>query len=243
MTNAPRPDIAEEVFAALSATWPAARTRQVGDWVVREGDGGGKRVSSAYAPEGLADPNDLSAVMDAPLAMVRDSQPDLAARCADLGWREVDPTVLFAAPLQDLAVPPPLVTSFISTWPPLQIAREMWEAQGIGPARQAVMERAEGPKISVLGRCADKPAGVAFVALDGPVAMVHALEVLPDIRRNGAASNMMRAAAVWAQDQGAETLAVAVTHANVGGKALYASLNMSAVGHYSYWRQHPDETG
>jgi hypothetical protein len=45
---------------------------------------------------------------------------------------------------------------------------------------------------------------------------------------------MMRAAAVWAQDHGAQTLACAVTSANTGARALYASLNMQNVGYYHY---------
>ena len=38
----------EEAFvAAMEATWPAASRRQVGPFVIRDGQGGGKRVSAA----------------------------------------------------------------------------------------------------------------------------------------------------------------------------------------------------
>ena len=43
-----------------------------------------------------------------------------------------------------------------------------------------------------------------------------------------------RAAGAWAQDNGAETLALLVTEANAGARALYASLSMGVVGQYHY---------
>jgi GNAT superfamily N-acetyltransferase len=44
----------------------------------------------------------------------------------------------------------------------------------------------------------------------------------------------MRAAARWAEGNGATTLALAVTRANSAANALYASLGMVAAGHYHY---------
>ncbi len=112
--------------------------------------------------------------------------------------------------------------------------RELWTAGGIGPARQAVMDRVAGPKTGILARADDTPAGTAFVACDGKTAMIHAIHVAPELRRRGAAGNIMRAAAHWAQDQGAETLALAVTRANDAANHLYASIGMKVVGYYHY---------
>ena len=39
----------EAIFAALDATWPAQRKFKVGQWCLREGAGGGQRVSAATA--------------------------------------------------------------------------------------------------------------------------------------------------------------------------------------------------
>ena len=64
--------------------------------------------------------------------------------------------------------------------------------------------------------------------------MLHALEVLPHQRRKGVGVWMMRQAAYWAADQGAEELVVICTRANTGANALYASLGMRAVGQYHY---------
>jgi GNAT superfamily N-acetyltransferase len=75
---------------------------------------------------------------------------------------------------------------------------------------------------------------VAFVAIHGQTAMLHALEVAPDRRRLGVASNILRASARWAQDNGAGTLSLVVTTANAGARALYASLGLQAMGQYHY---------
>ena len=101
-------------------------------------------------------------------------------------------------------------------------------------ARLAVMARVAVPKVAILGRSDDKPAGVAFVACAGPVAMLHALEVRLAMRRQGAARKMLIAAAHWAQAQGAQTFALVVTEANAPARALYERLGMTTVGRYHY---------
>lgn len=101
------------------------------------------------------------------------------------------------------------------------------------------MERAVGPKTTFLGRCDDQPAGTLFVALDGDIAMVHAVEVSSPHRRKGLAKHMMAAAAFWAQDRGARHLALLTTKENGAANPLYASLGMDVVGSYHY-RQLPE---
>ena len=100
--------------------------------------------------------------------------------------------------------------------------------------RIAVMERAEGSKTTVLGRVNDRASGAAYIAIHGKTAMLHALHIVPDQRRQGSAVKMMRNAAHWAQDQGAQCFSVLVTDANGPAGALYASLGMEIVGHYHY---------
>ena len=36
-----------DLFAAIDATWPPATMTQAGPWTIREGKGGGQRVSAA----------------------------------------------------------------------------------------------------------------------------------------------------------------------------------------------------
>ncbi|WP_212523786.1 GNAT family N-acetyltransferase [Actibacterium sp. MT2.3-13A] len=230
----------ETLYAAIEATWPPAAQHRAGPWTLREGRGGGKRVSAATA-EGPVTVGDLPALERAaadlgqdPLVMIRDGETALDALLEAAGYDIVDPVLAYAAPAAVIAreAPPPISTFTI--WPPLAIMEELWEEGGIGPARRAVMERAVGPKTAVLGRSNDRAAGVAFVAIHGKIAFCHAVEVTQRQRRQKTACNMMRRAAIWAQDQGAETLAVLVTEANAPARALYASLGMAVVGHYHY---------
>ncbi len=226
--------------AVMEATWPAAKTFRAGPWVLREGQGGGQRVSATTA-EGAWSPQDfttaeaaMGAMGQAALFAIRTEDTALDLALERRGYRIKDPVVGYAAPCADLAANPPSGMSAFAHWPPLEITKEIWAASGIGAGRLAVMARATGPKAVILGRAKDHPVGVAFVAMSGDAAMLHALEVVPAMRRQGAANNMMRAAAVWAQDNGATTLSVAVTLANDGARALYASLGMLEVGRYHY---------
>ena len=275
----------------MEATWPPARTQHLGPWTIRDGAGGGKRVSAATA-DGIWTEADLAqaeAAMRAqgmrPLFLIREGGGESAGRAegaaggrgggvgggerggigeragiggvasacggagagsgggagngaaldtalAARGYHIIDPVVAYACAAGGLAQPPGMTT--FAHWPPLAIARDLWAEGGIGPARLAVMDRVTGPKCAILARQADRPAGVAFVAVSAGVAMLHALEITPARRRQGSAQHIVQAAAGWALTQGAATLSLVVTVANQPARALYASLGMQAVGHYHY---------
>ena len=90
-------------------------------------------------------------------------------------------------------------------------------------------------KTGILARWNEKPAGAAFAAVYDRVCMVHAVEVLEHQRRQGVAGWIMRKAAFWGAEQGADTLAVITVQANKAANALYgASLGMDRVGEYHY---------
>jgi ribosomal protein S18 acetylase RimI-like enzyme len=224
-------------FAALAATWPPVRIWEQDGWTLRDGAGGGKRVSAASAgPDARA--ADLAALMpDGPLAMLRADQTALDADLAGLGYALVDPTLIYAAPVADLAKKP-LHVSLFDIWEPLEIMREIWAEGGIGPDRIAVMARAPGPKTAFLARLSDRVVGCGFCAIHSGVAMLHAVEIAPYYRRQGAARTMLHGAAHWAQGQGADWLALAVTKANTPARALYEGAGMVQVARYHY-RQLP----
>lgn len=224
----------EALAAAMEATWPPAATWVLGPWRLREGAGGGKRVSAATV-EGAwceADIQLAEAAMAVPLFCLRPQDEALDDVLAGRGYRVVDPVVICAAATDGFAPPPPMAT--FAHWPPLRIATDLWAEAGIGAARLAVMQRVQGPKTVILGRSADRAAGVAFVALHGGTAVLHGLEVSAPYRRQGCAQNILRAAADWARGHGADTLALAVTKANGAARALYASQGMRDVGQYHY---------
>lgn len=234
-------------YEVIEATWPAASVTRPGAVTLREGQGGGSRVSAASAEGPLAD-EELAAAEGAmramgqtPLFMVRDGQSDLDTQLEARGYQVKDPVNLWTCPVARLTgVKIPRVTTF-AMWEPLAICREIWAAGGTGAERQAIMERAAGPKTAILARNDDKPAGAAFVAIHEGVAMVHAVEILPFQRRKGMGAWIMRQAAFWASENGAETLAVLCTKENEGANGLYASLGMEIAGGYHY-RILPEDT-
>ena len=228
------------ILSLLDATWPAAALSRAGAFTIREGQGGGSRVSAVTVegPFGAGDIEAAEAAQDAlgqtNLFLVLGAQQALDDALAARGYRVKDPVVIYAAPTTTLADPAPDPMSAFTIWPPLEIMRDLWAEGGIGPARLAVMDRAVGPKTAIMGRVKDRVAGVAFVAVVENRAMLHALHVAPGLRRQGSAVNIMRAAALWAQDRGATQLFLAVTRANEAANALYASLGMQIVENYHY---------
>lgn len=231
------------LYEVCDQTWPAARRFDQGPWTLREGQGGGKRVSAATARGPIAAPDiDLAeqAMTDlgqTPLFMIRDGDEALDRMLEARGYAVVDPVVMYTLPVERLTdVPIPGVTAF-NIWEPLAIMREIWAQGGVGPARLQVMARAK-EKTAILSRWKEKPGGVAFAAIHDGVCMVHAVEVLSHQRRQGVAGWMMRQAAMWAQSRGVEHIAVLCVAQNVGANALYRAMGFTEQGRYHY-RQSP----
>ena len=228
------------IFSALDATWPAQARHNIGAFHLREGRGGGSRVSAATlaGPWQAGDLCDAKMAMRAmgqsPLFMIRPGEDALDLDLDGRGYKLMDPTDLWICDIGvfgDCKLPP--VTAF-AIWEPLAIMHELWEEDGIGPARRAVMDRCAVTKTGLLGRVSDKPCGVGFAAIHDEIAMVHALSVRQAHRRKGLGAWMMRCAAFWAREHGARWLALAATRANGPAGALYSGLRMYRVGQYHY---------
>ncbi|MFD1159895.1 GNAT family N-acetyltransferase [Roseovarius aestuarii] len=233
----------QHLYSVIEGTWPAAAVSQVGPWTIRDGQGGGQRVSAATTATEvfLHDLPDAEAAMrrlgQPQLFMIRDGDADLDAVLEAAGYPIVDPVNIYVAPLTELmAERPPKVTTF-AIWEPLEIMRDIWAAGGIGPERIEVMARVKGPKTGLFGRSNNRPAAAGFVAVFERIAMVHALEVLERHRREGMGCHMMRQAAFWAAEQGATHMSVICTQANAAANALYSSLGLTLVGQYHYRRK------
>lgn len=233
---------AQQLMAVCEVTWPPARSFAAGPFLLRDGAGGGKRVSAATLlpaatwseEDRLRAEEEMRGLGQSPLFQVRAGEEALDAELDAAGYRVVDPVNLYVMPVQallDRAIP--RVTTFC-VWEPLAIMRDLWAEAGIGPERLAVMERADCPKTAILGRIEDSPAATAYVGISDGVAMLHALEVTREKRRKGLAQWMMRQAAFWAADQGAAHLSVLCTRENTGANALYRAMGFEVVGGYHY---------
>lgn len=236
---------AEQLLAALEATWPAARVIPNGPWLLREGKGGGQRVSSATAVDAVSEADvdsGIAGMLDlgqTPLFMVRAQDAALDLSLEKRGFQIKDPVTAYIARVSDLMGKLASV-AVTPAWPPLSIQREIWAAAGIGPARVAVMDRVKLPKTTHLGRSGDVPAGTAFIAIRDKVAMMHALEVLCDHKRQGVGRKIMTGAANWAAAHGAQWLSVLVVTSNQEANAFYQSLGMIDSGIGYHYRRTPE---
>ncbi len=228
-----------KLYDVVEGTWPPAKAWQEGPWTLRDGAGGGKRVSAASA-SGPVSEGDIGSAETAmrecgqkPLFMIREGDDVLDTLLAARGYNLIDEVVLYTAPIEtltDLPIPP--VTCF-TIWEPLAIMNEIWAQGGTGPERIAVMERAQ-VKTGLLARWNEQPGGVAFAGIHDDVAMVHAVEILPHQRQQGVAQWLMRAAAIWAAKKGAKQIAVLCVTANKPANALYTKLGFARAGTYHY---------
>ena len=225
---------------ALEATWPPAATTRLGDWLLRDGQGGGKRVSAATpaGPDALDQIDEAIAEMErqgqTPLFSLTPEEAPIDRALIARGFGKVDPVTVYVCDLGAVFPPIPEDARVSPLWEPLAITREIWAAGRIGAERLAVMDRVTGPKTSLLGRINDRPAAAAFVAADGEIACLHALEVRSAARRQGMARAMMLGAMDWARQAGATHLAIAVTDANDAAIGLYRALGMEACDSYHY---------
>ncbi len=234
------------LYQAIDTTWPAAAYGESGPFTLRRGAGGGQRVSAASLRRGGFTGTDIDAAESAMQAMgqpllfmIRAGDDALDAALAARGYFVKDPVVLFTAPVADLARFDPQGLVAIDAPEPLAAMAEIWAKGGIGAGRLDVMRRAPDPKACFLGRIDDQPAGAAFVGTDGPISMLHVLEILPEMRRRGLAVQMVGAGAAWAQRHGADTFALVVTQANDAACALYRKLGMREAGRYHYRKKEP----
>ncbi len=233
----------QHLYSVIEGTWPPASQTRDGPWIIRDGQGGGQRVSAATAV-GRVTLDDLPAAEAAMRALgqpqlfqIRDGDAEVDTMLEAAGYPIVDPVNIYVAPLSELTTElPPRVTTF-TIWEPLSIMRDIWAEGGIGPARVDVMARARGPKTGLFGRSNNRPAAAGFVAIHDRIAMVHALEVLERHRRESMGRNLMRQAAFWAADHGATHMSVICTQANGAANALYSSMGYTLVGQYHYRRK------
>ncbi len=229
-----------DLYNAVDATWAPFAFHNLDGWMIREGAGGGQRVSAATALSNTqsfqinAAGTKMVSLDQTPLFMIRNTDTGLDAELHDLGYEIVDPVVILVAPTTELLSNPSIKMQTVHALnKPDANAKVIWAAGGIDQGRLDVMTRVKGPKaVLVAGEM-----GVAFAAAHGNVAMVHAVEVASQHRRKGVANAMMYKAFEWAKDVGCEWVAVLTVHANIPARTLYENLGMTEAAAYHYRRK------
>jgi ribosomal protein S18 acetylase RimI-like enzyme len=222
----------------LSATWPPAESHEQGGWLLRRGMGGGQRASAAKRLSPTADIDNAISVMrgwnQRPLFQLTEGDDDLDAALASRGFVVTDRSPIYTCPSESLLDDRPETARILRGNMRVALMDEIWAAGGIGPARLAVMDRVTGSKQYLIARIGDHPAGVAFVAVHRNIAMIHAIEVLPEQRRKGVASMLIAAAARFAIEADAPQFTLATTAQNTAANALYLALGMTVTARYHY---------
>jgi len=237
MTRTPK---ISRLFSALDATWAPAEIRRLGSWTLRKGLGGGKRVS-ATTTDSPVNVNDIVAAEAEMCAMSQDfifmirkenNALDVFLHARD--YTLIDPVLMLCAPVSEVAKIDPDPLEAIPCEQPLALTLDLWKHHDIGTARIDVMRRTKTPKTYLCGRHKNRSVGAAFVAVDGEIAMLHALVVAPIARHAGVARSMLGRAAIWSAEQGATTLAVATTGENLPAQKLFTGVGMQIAARYHY---------
>lgn len=233
----------QRLFDTMDATWAPFAMHREGRFLLREGQGGGQRVSAAsLTGEGFdnADIEQAEAGMarlgQRSLFQLRPQDQELDAALAQRGYQIVDPVTLYVAETAALGRMDQRPESVLSGPIALEMMAKAWAKGGIERARIDVMNRVAVAKRYMLLRYDNRPAGAGFVAVNGDVAMLHALEVSPKARRQGIGRTATAFAGQWAGEQGAAWLALATVKENTGACALYESMGFEARTAYHYRR-------
>ncbi len=224
-----------DLFDAVDATWAPLALHTHDGWIIREGAGGGQRVSAAtpdtpnYKISSAVDK--MISLNQRPLFMIRNMDTALDTELQGLGYDVVDPVVILIAPTSELLKNPPREMQTVHTLnAPDTNAKNIWAAGGIDQGRLDVMARVKGPK--TIMSAGDM--GVAFAAAHNNIAMIHAVEVATNHRRKGVANAMMYKAFEWAKGQKCAWVAILTVHANIPARTLYENLGMDKAAAYHY---------
>ena len=229
----------DELFEALDGTWPAAEFVARPPWLLRRGADGGQRVSAATSMSNIkmddvgAAETEMRNLNQTPLFMIRPGDEALDGWLAHKNYDVVDPVAAYVCECHETTALNDTVTPH---WPPTKPEIDIWKSGGIGPPRIAVMERAAGKRTCLSSSLGSRVVGTAFVAIHNNIAMLHALEVEEDQRRQGMGRRIMLSAVAWAAAEGATWFSLMVTRANGLANALYTSLGMVEVTRYHYRR-------
>ena len=232
-----------ELFEAVDTTWAPLAIHDYHGWLIREGAGGGQRVSSATQILGTpgatikAAEKKMASLRQNPLFMIKATDNDLDIELAALGYKIVDPVAILIARIDNLQEMKSGQDHRIARLvAPDNNAKSIWATGGIDHNRLNVMKRVAAPKITLSAN----NKGVAFVVTHDNIAMVHAVEVAKSHRRKGVANALMYEACHWAREMGCKWISVLTVRQNIPAIKLYKSLEMVEAAAYHYRIKPPE---
>jgi N-acetylglutamate synthase len=234
------------VEGAAFCAWPALEQYDEAGWVVRFAGGYTKRANSV-TPLGPGGPNLQVHVARCEAAyrgrglppifrLVEPLAPEgldglLAARGYDL----VDPTLVLAAPLAELALPEPVhplsVARDIPTW--LQAYQQVCGTSLPQSAHGRILAAIQAPTLWVTIQHDGAPVACALGVAHDTYLGVYDLAVAPAWRRRGLGTALLAGLVHWGEQAGASWAYLQVVEANAAARALYEGLGFCRL--YRYW--------
>lgn len=224
----------KRVMEAVDGSWPAAAFIPCGPFMLRRGEGGGKRVSAASVVGAYKDADIRTAeaemcTMGQPRLFQLSGEVALDGQLESDGYQVIDPVILYAAPPADLSG-----DRLEEIEEPSKELVSYWAGRNVGEGRINIMRRTAAPKVCLAIRDGEDIIAAAYFAVDGDVGMIHAVDVHPDHRRKDLGRKLMQGAANWATRHHVESFTLAVIAENRPARALYASMGMQECGAYHY---------
>ncbi|WP_419997599.1 GNAT family N-acetyltransferase [Streptomyces boninensis] len=238
---------AEELTRVAARGWPAVETERLGGWDLRASGGFTSRANSVLPlgdpglplEEALARVHGWYEARGLPTRIqvatgAEDSQDQLAAELDERGWTADRQALLQIGALARVAdaaagARVELSRGADDSW------LALYDRAATGPSEQALKVLHGGPSVwfaTVPGAEGSAPAAIGRCVVDGRWAGFAAVEVAPEHRRKGLATEVMAALAARALDEGASAAYLQVEPHNDGALALYDRLGFST--HHAY---------
>jgi GNAT superfamily N-acetyltransferase len=234
-----RPTSTTRLEEIAAAGWPAPDTAWLGRWLLRAADGWTGRANSVLP---LGDPD----VTD-PISAVRQwyarrqlpaqfqvALPDpLDDVLGDAGFAAGPTTLMQTASLAAVSGPPlPGLPAVALDSTPSPAWLGSWRGgQTLPPVAVSVLTGAALPIFATVSE-GDRVAAIARAVVDSGWLGVTALEVMPEFRRRGVATHVLRSLATWGAQNGARQAYLQVFESNSGAVAVYERLGFST--HHTY---------
>ncbi|KDN74882.1 acetyltransferase [Streptomyces olindensis] len=246
----------EELARVAARAWRPVESERLGDWELRAASGFTRRANSVLP---LGDPGvPLDEALDAvrrwygerglpayvqTATGAESTQEPLCAELEERGWvREVTAELWVGAlaPVADRGDPAVVELSreagegWLARYQRKGVSEVALRVLGSGPSVwfATVPGAAEGAPPAAIGRC----------VVDGRWAGFAAVEVDPELRRQGLGTAVMAALARQALDEGASAAWLQVEADNAEARALYAGMGFAAHHAYHHYRA-PDADG
>ncbi|WP_329335054.1 GNAT family N-acetyltransferase [Streptomyces sp. NBC_00663] len=238
-----------ELAHVATRAWRPVESERLGEWELRAASGFTRRANSVLpvGDPGLPLDDALDAVrrwygahgLPAYVQTATGAEGTQELLCAELerrGWvREVTAELWIGAlaPIADRA-----------EGAGVELSRDVDEAwlaryQRKGVSEVALKVLSSGPSVwfAQVPGSGDVPAAIGRCVVDGRWASFAAVEVGPEQRRRGLATEVMAALARRALDEGASAAWLQVEEENAGARALYAGMGFAAHHAYHHYRE------